>query len=173
MEDATSFACGDYRLTNVYRRVSPELAAEIVGLWAAAGAMPPAEAARRVDEVVFVVRDARGRLVGVNTVYVADFLRPGNPYYFYRAFIRASDRRSFGVQPVLARETPRFLANFAGESPRPKGMVIVAENAKIGRPGARRFLKRLGWHYLGKGPRAFDVFYRNFDGSLIAATPPK
>jgi hypothetical protein len=172
MVDKTSFEVGGYRLSNVYGRVSPALAEEIVVLWASAGAIQPAEAARRVKEVVFVVRDPDGVLVGVNTVYVMDFLRAGSPYYFYRAFVRESDRRSFGVQPALTRETRKFLAQYEGTMPRPKGIVIVAENVKVSRAGTRRMLERMGWHHLGKGPRGFDIFYQNFDGSVIAEIPP-
>jgi hypothetical protein len=173
MADTADLVCGEYRLKNVYGRVTPALAAEIEALWTSTGAIPPAEAARRTNEVAFVVRDAAGKLVGVNTVYVMDFLRQGEPYYFYRAFVRADDRRSFGVQPALVRETRLFLAQYPGTggAPKPRGMVIVAENAKVGREGVRRRLERMGWHYFGKGPRGFDVYYINFDGSLLAAAP--
>lgn len=157
---------GIYRLDNVYGQVTPALAAEIAALWRENRVLDGAEAQRRTIEIVLTIRDSGGTLVGVNSVYVNDFIKVGNPYYFYRIFIRPQDRRSHGLASFAGKATRLFLKDYqpAGH-PKPQGVIIVVENRKLARPGARRMLARQGWTSLGKGPRGFDVWFENFDNS--------
>ncbi len=156
-----------YRLENVYQQITPEIAEDIQQLWIDTNTLTPVEASRRVKEVVYTVRSEDNKLVGVNTVYRQDFLKKGDAYYFYRVFLHPRNRGVFGLRSLLTQQTREFLKQYDDPQGHAKGVVIVAENKKFSRKGAIRMLKNNGWSYLGKGPRGFDVWYVNFDGSLI------
>ena len=162
----------NYRLDTVYGRIAPQLAAEIISLWQENRVVGGGEASRRVAEVVMTIRDGNNTLVGVNTVYIQDLLQADNPYYFYRVFIRPRDRKSFGLRNYLGKTTREFLKGYTPQGNPPHGVVIVVENRKLSRPGARKMLARQGWNELGKGPRGFEVWYINFDGSRIPHRQP-
>lgn len=157
----------DYRITCVYRQLSPVLKAEIIKLWLDHQVLDPVEAERRTAEVLFTVRNPQGELVGVNSVYVMDFLRPNNPYYFYRYFIRPTDRGVFGLRSFIANTARTVLREYAQTAHTLKGIIIVTENIKFMRKGAKRQFERNGWRYFGRGPRGFDIWYENFDGSIL------
>lgn len=164
---------GEFRLDNVYGKMTPGLAAEIIALWQENGVVVGEEAQRRTAEVVLTVRDKSGILVGVNSVYVQNFIKMGCPYYFYRVFIRPQDSRSYGLRSFAGKAAREFLRNHEPATPpKPLGVVIVVENRKLMRPGARRMLTRQGWTPLGRGPRGFEVWCENFDGSIPATINP-
>jgi len=158
---------GIYRLDNVYGQITTALGDEIVALWQENRVLSEVEARRRTAEVVLTIRDNGGTLVGVNSVYIKDFIKADNPYYFYRVFIRPQDRRSFGLRSFAGKSTREFLKSYVpiGHT-KPQGVIIVVENRKLTRPGAQRMLTRQGWTPLGKGPRGFEVWVDNFDGSV-------
>lgn len=156
-----------YRLSNVYGRLDAEAAAEVVGLWLAAGVLTETEARRRCEEVVFTIHDASNALVGVNTVYVADFATPGQPYYFYRTFIRDADRGVGGLPRAALRLALDYLRDHP-RSPHPAGLIIVTENPKLMRPGAMAILTDLGFERLGRTPRGQDIWR-----ILFASIPPR
>ena len=76
----------------VWKRVDPELAAEIARYWVDNGAMLDAEkAAERASEVVCIARD-KGRIVGLTTAYprIVPMLR--QPMYYLRMHIAQAAR---------------------------------------------------------------------------------
>lgn len=155
---------GSYRLDNVYGRITKALVDEIVALWQENRVLGEAEARRRTAEVVLTIRDNGGNLVGVNSVYIKDFVKADNPYYFYRVFIRPQDRRSYGLRSFAGKYTREFLRGYLppGQT-KPHGVIIIVENRKLTRPGAHRMLARQGWIPLGKSPRGFEVWCENFN----------
>lgn len=158
---------GGYRLDSVYEQITPALAGEIATLWKENRVLEGAEAQRRTAEVVLTIRNGDGVLVGVNSVYIQDFVKANNPYYFYRIFIRPQDRRSFGLRSFAGKATREFLKSYTPTRHlQPQGVIIVVENQKLRRPGASRMLARQGWIPLGKGPRGFDVWGDDFAGSI-------
>ena len=160
----TSYHHGDYLMEFVYGTLGAGQRSEIAELWVSSGVLPPEEASRRLDEVLMTLRNAQGDLVGVNTVYVQDLLQPGNPYYFYRIFIREQDRGG-SLRTAATRVARQRLKEYQAVTPQPRGIVIVTENRKYERPGAVRLLRRQGWHYLGRGPRGYSIWFENFDCS--------
>lgn len=160
-----------YRLTNVYGRLGTEATEEVVRMWLKAGVLNEVEARRRCQEVVYTLHDPENSLVGVNTVYIADFITPGQPYYFYRTFIRDADRGVSGLPRTMLSLALAFLKLYPHPR-RPAGLAIVTENPKLMRRGAMAILTALGLHRLGRNPRGNDVWYVNFDGSRFGSSLP-
>jgi ribosomal protein S18 acetylase RimI-like enzyme len=160
-----------YSVQVVRRSIDDALRAELVAFWAGQGAIPdPVEAQRRADEVVCVARDASGAIVAVNSVYAADFRAPGDRHYFYRQFARPQDRR-LGLGVAMLRQAVASLRQEHREGDAIKGIVLVAENPKLSRKSGRRLLAWLGWTFLGKGPRGFDLWRIDFNGPQSPAPP--
>jgi hypothetical protein len=151
-----------YRIETVYGRLSEALAAEIVNFWQQQRVLPSRdEARRRVVQVVDVIRNAAGEIVGLNSVYPGAYRSPQDNYYFYRLFIRQQDRK-----PGLGRAATRHAVEFLQTRPNPKmnikGVIAVTENPKLTREGGRRLLQRLGFAYDGRGPKGFDIWKIEF-----------
>jgi hypothetical protein len=159
-----------YRLTGVYGRLTSGERQAIVRMWIDAGVLPPAEAQRRVAEVVVTAQDPGGSLAGVNTVYVAETPGAAGPYYFYRTYIRPAHRGVRGV-PTAMLELALAVLRGHSHAPAPLGVVIVAENPKLMRESAMRRLRALGFTLLGRDARGCDVWCLRFDGSTPVAPP--
>ena len=157
-----------FRLTPVYGRVPPGVRDEIVGMWLAAGVLPPDEAKRRVDEVVVTIRNPSGALAGVNTVYVQDVPGGAGPYYFYRTFVRPADRGVPGIATAAFQAAVALLRHHP--HPRvPRGVVVIVENPKLSRRGAVARMKRVGLHRVGRDAQGHDVWCLRFDGTVPVA----
>lgn len=160
----------DIRLTNVYGRIEPGQAEEVVRMWIGAGVLPEAEARRRCAEVVYTFHEARGDLIGVNTVYVAQVPALARSFYFYRTFIRAGDRGDPGLPRLAFSLTYEFLRQHAGPAG-PAGLVVVTDNLKLTRRAVRRGFLKYGLGSLGTDDRGREYWYRCFDGSRIELPP--
>jgi hypothetical protein len=143
-------------ITIVFKKVAAGGRAELAAFWNKLGAFAaPAAMRGGADDVVCVARDASGKIAGVNSVYIGPLA--GQPHYFYRQFMRPENRQ-LALSTRMVREAAAFLRarHFAGDPV--KGMVLVAENPKLSRPGGRDLLRRLGWTHLGKEIRGHDVW---------------
>lgn len=157
MSSHPTYSYCDYRLHYVYGRTSAEQRREIIDFWKRSNALGDEQAsADRARQVVFMVRNADDRLVGVSTVYIADFMHPGQRFYFYRMFIQPEDRVPGMMRFVTLRSRDMLQAEYTPGSPR--GIVIVTENRKLMRAGMKRMFERNGWQYVGRGPRGNDLW---------------
>ncbi len=159
-----------YRLSRVHGCLDPTTARAIIAMWQSHNVLSPAEAQRRVTEVVYVAHDSRGDVIGVNTVYTA--LRPddGLTYYFYRTFIRPGMRGNIGLLRTMLLLTYGYLkASRQG----PVGLLLVTENPKLMRLGVALRLARRGFHRLGKDAAGRDVWGLNFDGGAPRSISPE
>ncbi len=160
-----------YSISVVHRHVDNALRDELVAFWMQHGAVPDAaEARRRAGEAVCIVRNAGSEIVAVNSVYVARFRGYADPQYFYRQFARPQDRvLRLGVAMLRQAVAALRAAHRAGDPVR--GIVLVAENPKLSRKSGHRLLAWLGWTFLGKGPRGFDLWQIDFSAPASPAAP--
>lgn len=156
------FRWKDYTVENVYRRMSEQTRDEIVRFWVENRVLPPRIAARRVPQIVYVIRVGGGDIMGVNTVYISGFGDNREPYYFFRMFIRPDRRGSFGLMKFIAGRTYHFLKEYHDVDPMPKGIVYVMENRKFHGGGMKRWIERYGLCYYGKNERGQDIWYEQF-----------
>lgn len=154
-----------YRIETVYGRLTQPQRQEIIRFWMQQRVIPSLEAARRrVGQVIDVLRNAEGEIVGLNSVYPAAYRSRDQRYLFYRLYIRPADRK-----PGLARRATRHVveALLAHPELRPgiKGLIAVTENPKLSREAARRQLQRIGFEYDGRGPKGYDIWRIDFSNA--------
>ena len=151
-----------YSLFAVYGVTTQKCRKEILELWQRNNAIASSYINEdRARQVVYMIRNASDQLVGVSTVYVSNFKRPGNPYFFYRMFIQQGDRVPGLMRFVTLRTRDLLAANH--KQGQPHGLLIVTENQKLMRPGMQRMFNRNGFEYLGQGPRGNDIWVSHFN----------
>jgi GNAT superfamily N-acetyltransferase len=160
-----TIAFKDYRIFWVHHATTPEVRERIARFWQDNDAIrDAAEAGRRAEEVGCIVVNAAAEIVAVNTVYPASLVKAGPRYWFYRTFVRP-DSRSPGLSSATFRFTVKKLAAAPRDAEAPQGVLVVAENPKLARPGGRRRLERLGLRSRGVGPRGNELWVLDFDAA--------
>lgn len=151
-----------YRVETVYGRMTHPLAREIIRFWLEQKAIGSIdEARRRVTQVVDILRNPKGEIAGLHSVYPGPYRKQQDIYLFYRLYIRPDDRRP-GVPRFMTQRVAEILLNRPGVRKGIKGLIVVTENPKLTRQGARRQLNRIGFEYDGRGPKGHDVWRMDF-----------
>jgi len=151
----------DYRLDTVYCSTTEAQRREIMQFWERVGAVPDAvERERRSHEVVVMVHNMRGELVGVSTVMVR-MASNGERYYYFRMFIHPQHREA-RLMRAVGQCTRDFLATFCHPDGEVRAMVVVTENPKLMRQGMRQLFERIGYTYNGKTSKGLDCWVFRF-----------
>lgn len=139
----------------------PAVAAEVVTLWTTKAALPYHEAERRLSELVLMVRDPAGRLIGVSTARQGRVQQDGEEHWFLRMFFQQESR---GVRG-LAAHTLEVAFGLLASRPGPAGVILVTENPKLHSRRIAEAFRRLHWQHLGRGADGREWFGRRFDGT--------
>jgi hypothetical protein len=155
----TDEVCGPYRVQRVYGQASALVRQEIIAFWRRNQALPAGDdGQRRSAEVFYVARNAADQIVGISSVYVADFRAPGNPHYFYRTFIQPSERHTHLARYMWRRTSEVLEAEYVPGSPR--GLVMVIENPRLVRPLVQRRFRAAGFSPVGTDHRGNMVLLK-------------
>ena len=130
---------------------------------------------RRLPEVVCVLLDGAGEIVGVNSVYPQDLaLIGGRRFWVYRSFLlRAASSAGLGDDP-----TPRSRhseAEFEPRAPGPIGLCVRRRSSRDGDAVRRLSGPRRSSSYAGYLDDDRQVRIRYFEGAPIgpaSRTPP-
>lgn len=163
----------EHRIEPCWRQVSPALAAEIVGLWQAEGAVgDPDEARRRVAEVLCVARDGDGALVAVATAQPREIPFLGQVMYYFRAFIAARARRGMLALRLLRASQDLLAADAAGPEPASEaiGLFLELENPVFAREHSRAVWPRCGMVFAGHTPRGMQRRIWYFPDARLRST---
>ena len=166
-----AFAIHDHSIFVVRGCLSAPRRQELVQFWLRHGAIANLqEALRRTQEIVCLAVDKQNRISGVSTVYIESFGLEKHPYWFYRTFIRP-DCRLPGIAVRIFRATLQCLTTEQCEPDRaPRGLVIVTENRRLTRPGARVMFRAEGLRFLSSTADGMDVWIHDLltDSHLVA-----
>lgn len=104
---------------------------KVKDLWRRYGALEEGIIERRAREIVFVIKDPEGDVVGVSTVrsIQAKFLN-NHFLYEYRCFI-SPDYRIPGMDTLLSVKTKAFLELQEGSLLKHKGILMIIENPDL------------------------------------------
>lgn len=146
----------------------------VLDFWGREDAMPAAEAARRVHEVLVVTTHDRGEVVGVSSAYLHRNSQLGMDLWHFRSFVAAAHRASdiALTQSLIGRDhlESRFVT---GEDTRGAGVIYEIENEGL----KRRFNHAiwpfgLPFAFIGQNERGDHVRVHYFPGAL-APEPPR
>src|SRR5205085_3421086 len=119
-------------IIKVWKRVDPELQAELARYWIENGAMlDPEKAAERAPEVVCIARE-QGQIVGVTTAYprIVPMLR--RPMYYLRMHVAAPARNQALSIPFVNDSFDEIeQQELAKEKPRCIGVILQLQNERL------------------------------------------
>lgn len=146
---------------------------DVLALWEREGAVQPAEAQRRIEEVLLVGVERDQGVVGVSSAYLQRNEQLGMDLWYYRAFVARAHRMS--SLAVLLAMIGRDLLEcrfVTGLDPRAAGIVYEVENE-----GLKRNLNAALWlptefTFIGENARGDHVRVHYFPGAL-APDPPQ
>jgi hypothetical protein len=161
----------DYSLGDRYR-IEPLAQSEevthddVLALWAADGAVPEAEAGRRVHEVLMVAIERDTGLAGVSTVYLQRNAQLRMDLWHYRTYVAPAHRHSqLAIQQLWHSRDHLKERYLGGEDTRASGMIMEVENE-----GLRRYFNKAYWLYsdftfIGENERGDHVRVHYFPGA--------
>ncbi|HET6725035.1 MAG TPA: hypothetical protein VFH85_03405 [Gammaproteobacteria bacterium] len=150
-----------YRLLQMHGMVTPKMRARVRTFWLREGALPDAlTALRKTVQLLYVIENAAGEIVGVTAAFTAIAPRLGRRVYCYRTFVRPADRVP-GLSQFALQASWKML-DASRPLGGPVGLVVAAENPKLERPGVRRKATALGWRYLGRNRRGQNMWIKPF-----------
>src|SRR5690348_16276463 len=124
---------GNERVEVVRGRMTPEIADELIAFWAEHGALGEAAARERIPQVICVLRDAEGRIAGVNSAFADRVeLVAGRRFWIYRSFLGSG---SGDAWPAMVDAAFAALAEgFDPEADGPIGMCVpIRDRAEMAR----------------------------------------
>ena len=152
----------------VWKRVGPELQAELASYWIDNGAMTdPERASKRALEVVCIARDG-GRVVGVTTAYpqVAPTLR--QPMYYLRMHI-AKPARNQALSIPFVKES--FAEIERQELAREKmlclGVILQLQNARLAAHYNEAYWWQSQFVFAGYSSDNMQLRVRYFEGARL------
>lgn len=172
LNDLDDYEYGNYRLLNVFDKITPDQRKQCVKLWLRNGVLPSRQAAlERSDQVCyFITQIDTGELIAVNTLY--DDLMPGTqlPVFMNRMFIDPAHRHSRLM--IIGTGMMLIFAKTKLENSKQLGVANINENVKLSRRGANRIFRRFGYRQLGY-VAGQELLFFEFSRILIEESPAK
>jgi hypothetical protein len=161
-------------ITPCWKKVTPELAQELMAFWRDNKAIgDDAAAAARAMQAVCVARDESGVLCGVGTAVVKVLPRLRQPMYYYRQFFAKSMRGRHQLIPFY-QQARQILQDYnaslaAAES---LGILIETENSKLSSAYKHAHEPAFAATFIGYSPRGTHMYVSYFDGAVLLAPTP-
>ena len=159
------------KLSQVWKKITPELEAELVQFWTESKAIGIAEdAGKRAKQVVCIARDGQDKLVGVSTAHPRIVPRLRQPMYYYRNFI-AEGARGQQLAPQFLEQSKQALQayNLGLSKPLCLGMIIELENKGLAAHRNEAQWKE-GFTFIGYSPKGLTLRVWYFEG--VKLCPP-
>ncbi|MFT6005756.1 MAG: pimeloyl-[acyl-carrier protein] synthase [Pseudoalteromonas tetraodonis] len=162
LDDLAQFDYDQYRLINVFGKISVDQQQACIAMWSRAGVKLSAqEAQKRALQVCYLIQQRSSeKIVGVSTLYLDTSLGDDELFYANRMFIEVEHRSSrlmITGTAMLICYAKQALANKAI-----RGIININENTKLSRPGMQRIFQRLGYRYFTQ-QNAAEVILFEFD----------
>lgn len=157
----------------MWKNVTPELASQLISMWARNQALPdPTKAAERAQTAVAVGRDDGGAIWGVGTATLGIVPSFGQPTYLYRQFFDVGARGLKQTMPFLncIRDT---LEAYNASLPKPEsvGVMIELQNDTMAQRYQDMFEEEAKAHFIGWSPRGRQLRMMYFKGARIMLPP--
>ena len=161
------------KVTQVWKKVTPELEAELVKFWIDNKAIgDEKDAAKRAKQVVCIARDDKGALVGASTAHPRIVPRLRQPMYYYRNFI-AEAARGGKLAPEFLEQSKQALQayNLGLSKPLCLGVIIELENKGLAQYRNEAQWKE-GFTFIGYSPKGLTLRVWYFEGVKLFAPAP-
>jgi hypothetical protein len=142
-------------------------AADVVELWIAEQALGPAEAQRRVGEVVLIATDSHRRPAGISTAYLQYNAQLRAELWYIRAFVAAAHRKSTIAVNLALEGRDHVVRRFLdGRDGRGIGLIYEIENEGLKRVFPQALWMPTDFLFIGENERGDHVRVHYFPGVL-------
>jgi hypothetical protein len=142
---------------------------DVLALWDREGALPPAEAQRRVHEVLLVAVERAEGVVGVSSAYLRRNRRLRMDLWHFRLMVARAHRRSNLALLLAVRVRDLLERRFVtGEDTRAAGIIYEVENEGLKRHFNGALWPRTDFTFIGENERGDHVRVHYFPGALAA-----
>jgi hypothetical protein len=138
----------------------------VIAFWESEGVVPPAEAQRRVHEVLLVaIEDAEG-VVGVSSAYLSRSPRLQMDLWYFRIFVARAHRNN-NLAVALAMDGRDLLEKrfVSGEDTRAAGIIYVIQNEGLKKYRNRAVLLPVEFAFIGQTEEGHHLHVRYFPGA--------
>jgi hypothetical protein len=156
----------DYRIVP-FAEQDAVSAGDVVELWVREQALPPAEAQRRVGEIILIAVDPPGRPVGITTAYLQFNAQLRAELWYIRAFVSHAHRNSTIAINLALEGRDHLIGRFVdGRDRRGIGLIYEIENE-----GLKRYFPQAHWLptdflFIGENEHSDHVRVHYFPGVL-------
>ncbi len=163
-----------FKITPVWKQVTPELKAELREFWERNKALASGEQAdMRAEQAVCIGRGDDGKVCAVGTAQLRILPRLRQPTYYYRQFFDPGIRGQHQTVPFARRVVQTLQAyNASLEKPESIGVVVELQNKML----AGRYIGanqvEAGFVFIGYSPRNCPMFVSYFEGAELKPPAP-
>lgn len=159
------------RIDNVWKQVPPTLVDALVVFWRENKAIPvEAEARKRAQQAVCVLRDEGDAICGVATAEVRVIPRLRQPTYYYRIFLARAMRGRDAFLPMV-QQSKQILQEFNNRLDKPEslGLLFEIENGKLGKAYPHACEPTFDATFIGYSPRGQQLYVSYFPNAMLQA----
>jgi hypothetical protein len=155
-----------YQYQTVWKKVSPELAAEITAFWIDAKALPKgADPGERAQQVAVIMRDGSGAIAALSSAVPDVVPRLRQVLYCYRTLC-AAEHRGNHTSLTMLQCSQKALLEYNQSLPQPEaiGIYLEIESRMIAEHYDEAFWPRTGFSFIGYSPRGLVLRAYYFPG---------
>ncbi len=141
---------------------------QILALWMEHGGPTGTRAEERLNQIVLVVRDSGGRVVGLSTAFKTYVQQLRNHFFAIRLML-AADHRIPGLTPKLLVKTRDFLESIHSHEDEPLaiGILTLVENPRLKETRNQAIWPASGMVYVGNSKEGHHLRVYYFKGARI------
>ena len=158
----------DYSFHTVNGSLPRELAEEVVKLWINFAGLEGQEAQRRLKELVMILSDRAGKVIGVSTVVKTYVAQIKNFVYIYRCFILPTFRApALDTQMIVRTKQYLELLSQSETDKRCVGIMVIVQNVIVKQNWRQAVWLGADMIYIGNTPEGDHIRLGYFKDARI------
>jgi hypothetical protein len=153
---------------NVWRKEATEVRQQVMNIWKQMGGLDQQQAAQRIDQLVYVVKDDSGKVIGISTAFKAYIKQLRNHLYAFRCML-VPECRIPGLTSKLLVITRDFLEAIHEQDGEEKaiGVITLVENERIKQSRTEAIWPASKMVYIGNSKEGHHIRVYYFKGARI------
>lgn len=144
----------DFSFHTIGETVSPEIASEVIKIWTEFAGLDKAESQRRLVELIMVVKDGTGKVVGVSTAVKTFFPQIQNYVFAYRCFILPEFRApALDTQMIVRSKAHLHQISKSEAEKKCVGIMVVVQNEILKQNWRQAVWRGADMIYVGNTPK--------------------
>lgn len=158
----------DFSFHTVTEGISPEVASDVVKIWNEFAGLDPAEAQRRLGELVMVAKTSTGQVVGISTAIKTYVQQIQNYVYVYRCFILPEFRApALDTQMIVQTKNHLHKISKLDTDKKCVGIMVIVQNEILKKNWRQAVWRGADMIYMGDTPQGDHMRIGYFKGVRI------